>query len=112
MIRLRTAKSRYARALAGVNEWCRRNRHRPIPEQQARLSAMMRGHYAYYGITGNFRRLQRYAAQIKRIWKKWLSRRDSQGFVAWSRMQQLLDRHPLPLPRIVHRYAIDSEPLS
>jgi RNA-directed DNA polymerase len=112
VIRLRTAKSRYARALAGVNEWCRRNRHRPIPEQQARLSAMMRGHYAYYGITGNFRRLQRYAAQIKRIWKKWLSRRDSQGFVAWSRMQQLLDRHPLPLPRIAHRYTIGSEPLS
>jgi len=26
VIRLRTAKSRYARALAGVNEWCRGNR--------------------------------------------------------------------------------------
>jgi RNA-directed DNA polymerase len=70
------------------------------------------GHYAYYGVTANIRRLQRYAAQIKRIWKKWLSRRDRKGFVAWSRMQQLLDRHPLPPPRIVHRYAIGSEPLS
>ncbi len=112
VIRLHTAKSRFARALAGVNEWCRRNRHRPIPEQQARLSAMMRGHYAYYGVTGNVRRLQRYAAQIRRIWKKWLSRRDRKGFLAWSRMQQLLDRHPLPLPRIVHRYAVGSESLS
>jgi RNA-directed DNA polymerase len=112
VIRLRTAKSRYARALARVNEWCRRNRHRPIPEQQTRLSAMMRGHYAYYGVTGNFRRVQRYAAQIKRVWKQWLSRRDRTGYVNWSRMQQLLDRHPLPVPRIVHRYAIGSEPLT
>ena len=73
---------------------------------------MMRGHYAYYDVTGNVRRQQRYAAQIRRVWKKWLSRRDSKGFLAWSRMQQLLARHPLPLPRIVHRYAVGSEPLS
>jgi hypothetical protein len=73
---------------------------------------MLRGRYAYYGATGAFRRLQRYAAHIKRIWKKWLSRRDSKGFLNWSRMPQLLDRHPLSLPRIVHRYAIGSQPLA
>jgi hypothetical protein len=28
---------------------------------------MMRGHYAYYGITGNFRRLRWYADQVERI---------------------------------------------
>jgi hypothetical protein len=33
------------------------NRHQPIPDQHAHLTAMMRGHYAYYGITGNSRRL-------------------------------------------------------
>ena len=44
----------YARALAAVTDWCRRNRHQPIPDQSAHLSAMMRGHYAYYGISGNF----------------------------------------------------------
>jgi hypothetical protein len=27
-------------------------RHQPIPDQHAHLTAMMRGHYAYYGITG------------------------------------------------------------
>jgi hypothetical protein len=40
------------------------------------LIAMMRGHYASYGITGNFRRLRWYAYQVGRIWQKWLSRRD------------------------------------
>src|SRR5271166_2355269 len=37
--------------------WCRINRHQSIPDRHAHLIAMMRGHYAYYGITGNFRRL-------------------------------------------------------
>src|SRR6202035_3132252 len=59
------AKNRYARALAAVTDWCRHNRHQPIPDQHAHLTAMMRGHYAYYGITGNFRRLRWYADQVE-----------------------------------------------
>ncbi len=54
VVRQVTAKNRYARALATVTDWCRRNRHLSIPDQHAHLTAMMRGHYAYYGITGNF----------------------------------------------------------
>jgi hypothetical protein len=38
------------RALAAVTDWCRTNRHRPIKDQHAHLSAMMGGHYAYYGV--------------------------------------------------------------
>jgi hypothetical protein len=41
-----------------------------IPEQHAHLIAMMRGHYAYYGITGNFRRISWYARQVATIWQK------------------------------------------
>jgi hypothetical protein len=44
-----TAKNRYARALAAGTEWCRINRHQSIPDQRVHLTAMMRGHYAYYG---------------------------------------------------------------
>src|ERR1700724_1707867 len=56
VVRQVTAKNRYARALAAVTAWCRRNRHQSIPDQSAHLTAMMRGDYAYYGITGNFPR--------------------------------------------------------
>jgi transposase len=33
-------------------------------EQRARLSAVLVGHYAYYGITGNIRRLRQYRHQV------------------------------------------------
>ena len=65
VVRQVTAKNRYARALAAVTAWCRFNRHQPIPDQHAHLTAMMRGHYAYYGITGNSRRLSWYACQSR-----------------------------------------------
>jgi group II intron reverse transcriptase/maturase len=109
VVRQVTAKSRYARALAAVTDWCRRNRHRPIPAQHARLTAMMRGHYAYYGVSGNSRRLQWYGHELVRIWKKWLSRRDTKGVFRWSQMNALLQRHPLPSARIIHRYTALSE---
>jgi group II intron reverse transcriptase/maturase len=112
MVRQVTAKSRFARAMAAVTEWCRVNRHQPIPVQHARLAAMMRGHYAYYGIGGNGRRLRWYARQVVRTWKKWLSRRGRHGNVLWSRLTELLKHHPLPPPRIVRPYATASESLS
>jgi len=112
MVRQVTAKGRYARALAAVTERCRANRHQPIPEQHACLAAMMRGHYAYYGIAGNGRRLRWYARQVVRIWKKWLSRRGRHGNVLWSRLTERLKRHPLPPPRIVHPYVAASEALA
>ena len=65
-------QNRYARALAAVTEWCRDNRHLPVLEQHAHLAVMMRGHFAYYGIAGNSRRLRWYARQVVRVWKKWL----------------------------------------
>jgi hypothetical protein len=108
-VRQVTAKNRYARALAAVTDWCRTNRHRPIKDQHAHLSVMMRGHYAYYGVSGNYRRLSWYADEVASIWKKWLSRRDRRKRFLWSRFSDLLKRHPLPAARIVHRYTTMSE---
>jgi len=111
VVRQVTAKNRYARALAAITTWCRDNRHQSIPDQNAHLAAMMRGHYAYYGITGNSRRIRWYAHQVERIWQKWLSRRDRERRLNWSRFAALLKRHPLPAARIVHRYTAASEAL-
>jgi hypothetical protein len=111
VVRLVTAKNRFARALASVTAWCRFNRHLPIPDQHAHLTAMMRGHYAYYGITGNARRLSWYARQVARTWQKWLSRRGHGNRLDWRRFTALLKRHPLPAVRIVHRYTTMSEAL-
>jgi hypothetical protein len=38
-----------------------------IRDQHAHLTMMMRGNYAYYGISGNTKRLRRYAYQVVRI---------------------------------------------
>jgi len=105
VVRQTTAKSRLARALVAVTEWCRRYRHQPLLVQHARLSAKLKGHYAYYGITGNTRQLRRYRQQVARIWRKWLERRTRSKRLTWARFNAFLARHPLPPTQIIHRYA-------
>jgi RNA-directed DNA polymerase len=106
VVRQITAKDRYARALASVTEWCRRNLHRPFREQHAHLSQMIRGHCAYYGITGNGRRIRWYHHQLVRIWRKWLTRRGRHSNLPWPRFRAMLARHPLPPALIVHQYNV------
>ena len=105
VVRQTTAKSRLARALVTINDWCRTNRHLPVLWQHQRLAAKLVGHYAYYGITGNVRQLHRYSNQVQRLWRKWLERRTRSKRLSWARFGKFLARHPLPRPLIVHRYA-------
>lgn len=107
-----TAKDRYARTLKALNRYCQKHRHQPVAVQHAVLMRMLRGHYAYFGITGNGRRLRWLAYQAERIWRKWLSRRTRGEPIVWVKFKRLLKRYPLPTPRIMHRYAATSEAAS
>jgi RNA-directed DNA polymerase len=104
VVKRRTAKDRFGRALRRLGEWCRGHRHDPLLEQQQGLARKLRGIYAYFGITGNYPAIKRLYHEVKRLWRKWLSTRSRDGHFSWKRMDALLERLPLPLPRIVHRY--------
>jgi hypothetical protein len=97
----KTAKGSFRRGLRRLNLWCQQHRHDPVKEQHAALSQKLHGHYAYYGVTGNFRALEQFCEQVKRMWHKWLSRRSNRG-IRWERMNAILKAYPLPRPRIVH----------
>ena len=102
VVRRITAKSRFARAVKVVYDWCKRNRHVPLKQQQEHLSRVIRGHCGYYGLTGNSKRLSGFRRQVIRAWRKWLSRRRRAGRLNWDRMNEILNRHPLPPAKVVH----------
>jgi len=102
VVKRKTSTKSLSRALRRIGQWCRHNRHHPLAEQHAALTAKVRGHYAYFGVTGNFRSLSSFVWNVTRIWRGWLSRRGNQRHMPWHRFAQLLKRFPLPTPRIVH----------
>jgi RNA-directed DNA polymerase len=106
VVRQFTAKERFGRSLKAFNQQCRRMMHWPLKAQYDRLCRMLKGHYGYFGITGNFRRLVRLHHEVRRVWRRWLSRRSSKSSLTWERYGRVLQRLALPLPRIVHRYTL------
>jgi group II intron reverse transcriptase/maturase len=98
----KTAKSRLARAVHRVTEWCRKNRHRKVAAQFHDLVPKLRGHYQYFGITGNSRALYSFYLAVRRAWRYSLNRRSQRRDMPWDRFDQLLQHYVLPTPVIVH----------
>jgi RNA-directed DNA polymerase len=101
-VKWKTMAKRLTRAVRNIAQWCRKHRHLPVREQHAKLSQKVRGHYAYYGVTGNARSLANFLCAVQRVWRKWLNCRNSRREMVWERFQRLLERYPLPPVRIVH----------
>ena len=66
------------------------------------LCQKLRGHFAYYGITGNSWSLSTFTWHVQRAWRKWLNRRNRDHPMTWDLFGRLLERYPLPIARIMH----------
>ena len=98
--RCKTRRASLRRAIQSVADWCRRHRHLPVKDQHAALCRRLRGHFNYFGVNGNARSLLLILCETKRAWRKWLGRRSQRGHLSWARFAALLERLPLPRPRI------------
>jgi RNA-directed DNA polymerase len=104
VVQRQTSKDRFSRALRRVSAYCRAMRHRPVSEQHEALKRKLVGHYAYYGVTGNARRVSSFRWEVGRIWHKWLNRRSQRRTMTWAKFTKLTERYPLPPARIVHAF--------
>lgn len=102
VIKQKTAKDRFSRAVRRIGEWCRDHRHLKVGEQQRELALKLRGHYGYYGITGNSQMLSRFLTAVVRRWHYWLNRRSQRGKWNWERFRRMLAFRPLPPATAVH----------
>jgi group II intron reverse transcriptase/maturase len=110
VVKLKTAADRFSRAVRSIASWCQANRHLPLREQQRKLNEKLRGHYAYYGVTGNGSALSRFLHEVECRWRKWLLRRNRDRALKWDLFRRLLQRFPLAPVRTVHsvyRHAVN-----
>ena len=103
-IGMRTEKTRLRRALTRLQDQMRQMRHLSLQDQVNHLNQMLRGHYAYYGIGGNIRALQRVHRAVERYWRKMLSSRSWHGTIYWTHFQRIKEQFPLLQPRLYLPY--------
>jgi group II intron reverse transcriptase/maturase len=102
VVKRKTAPKRLTRAIKAIATWCKEHRHWPVKVQQQALVRKLRGHCAYYGITGNSHSLGCFRHEMARSWQKWLNRRSQKKSMPWDRFRRLLKRYPLPSARAIH----------
>jgi len=102
VVRRKTASKRFTAAVRRVRWWCRRNRHLPVEAQHEALCRKLRGHYGYFGITGNHTALEHFLQAVYGVWRYWLDNRSQRAQMTWGRFARLRKRYPLPPPRVVH----------
>jgi len=95
-----TARKKFAAKLKAFKEWLKKARTMKTKDLWEIAKAKMRGHYNYYGVTDNLRRIERFGHEAKMLLFKWLNRRGKRHCLNWERFDVMLKRFPLPIPRI------------
>jgi RNA-directed DNA polymerase len=102
-LRRQTSGKKFRKACKAMSKWLRQVRHTAkLKEWWPTLQAKLRGHYQYYGISGNRRAIERYHYVTKRLVFKWINRRSQKASFNWEGFTAYLKLYPLPEPRIVH----------
>jgi len=102
VIKKKTARKRRNRFMRMLWSWCKENRHDPISEQHETLCSKLRGFYQYFGVRSNFKVLEVVYEYAEKAWRHWLGRRHRDGYISYKKFNRILERYPLPRPRIVH----------
>jgi group II intron reverse transcriptase/maturase len=104
MVQRKTQRTRLIRKLKELRREMKKRRHDPIPVQGQWLGSVLRGHYAYFGITGNADSITKFHLAVVHWWHWVLRRRGQRPKLPWDRFNAILARFPLPRPRIVHNW--------
>jgi len=101
----KTAMKKFRAKIKELNIWLKQIRNfLPTKEWWKTLEAKLRGHFEYYGVSGNFSSLKRYYTLAVRLVHKWLNRRSQKKSMSWSKLYNYLTLYPLPKPRIKHNF--------
>ena len=102
-VKRRTATKKHRAAIQRMKDWIRKHRAQQQSRMIKTLKAKLQGTWNYYGLIGNFRRMQHLYDEFCRALYKWLNRRSQRKSLTWPAVKRLLVRFQVPRPRIVEK---------
>jgi group II intron reverse transcriptase/maturase len=83
-----------------VKKWLHSVMHEKIPDIIKRLNVKLRGHYQYYGVSGNIKKLQEFMYYVTGRLFRALKRRSQRSNMTWERFNRILTYNPIEAPKI------------
>lgn len=102
-VKRRTATKKWRAGMQRMREWVKAHRHQKLARTMRTLRAKLQGTWNYYGLIGNYRRMQLFYDETCRTLHKWLNRRSQRKSLSWPALNRLLKRFHVPRPRIVEK---------
>ncbi len=101
----KTSAKKFRLKCKELNIWLKSIRNLlPTKEWWKILKAKLRGHFEYYGVSGNYPSISKYYSIAIRLVHKWLNRRSQKRKMSWDKLNNYLRLYPLPKPRIRHNF--------
>jgi len=100
-----TDRKKFAAKVAEMSEWLKSTRNLlTLKEIWKVLKAKLRGHFQYYGVSGNYPSLKRFYSLTLRMVLKWMNRRSQKKSFSWDTFVKYIQRYELPTPKICHKF--------
>lgn len=97
---IRTSEKKLKMKRKAVKQWLKENHQLAVDEIIEKLNRKMIGHYRYYGISGNYKGIQKFYYYVVKALYKMLSRRSQRRYLNAERYFKKLKRKPILLPKI------------
>lgn len=98
---MRTDRKKFNEKLKKLRIWLKENRTLPIDKLMYKVNQSLRGHYNYYGVPTNLKRLDEFRKQMEKIIYEVLNKRSQRRSFDWDKFNRIvLKRYPLIRPRI------------
>lgn len=96
-----TSQKKLSAKMIVVKEWLRQNMHLDKCELVKKLNIKLKGHYRYYGMTGNGSKLELFQRYVEYQLFKALNRR-GQRKMTWDTFAKFKKYNPIARPKIYH----------
>ena len=97
---IKTNKNKLKQKIEIAKKWLHDNMHKPILETGLSIKKKIIGHYAYYGVNGNYKSLLKYYKYIKYMWYYTLRKRGQKNQIKYIDFQRIWNYLDIPRPKI------------
>lgn len=97
---IKTNKKKLKQKFEVVKKWMHDNMHGPIIDVGLSIRKKIIGHYAYYGINGNYSSLVKYYKYVKYTWYYTLRKRGQKNKIKYIDFLRIWNYLEIPKPRI------------
>lgn len=97
--KVQTSRKKFELKVRAYKNWIYGNRNRPMREIIKELNVKLIGHYRYYGVTWNFRKITTFLHRVQQFLFKAMNRRGCRRAYTWNGFVEMLKYYQLAKPK-------------